>query len=146
MNRKIWINHLIGAVLAFILSVSAVGNLATGYDLEVKSFLLLFLFCAACSFLSALLFRFKFGGALLLFMTALLSWKILKEGILWDQVQSLACLISSHYHEVYDWPVVGQSLSETVDLPLMVLALWASFSVSWTVCRREHIVFLMPDT
>lgn len=144
MKHKIWINHLIGAVLAFILSVSAVGNLATGYDLEVKSFLLLFLFCAACSFLSALLFRFKFGGALLLFMTALLSWKILKEGILWDQVQSLACLISKHYHEVYDWPVVGQSLSETVDLPLMVLALWASFSVSWTVCRREHIVFLMP--
>lgn len=35
-------------------------------------------------------------------------------------------------------------MSETVDLPLMVLALWSSFSVSWTVCRREHIVFLMP--
>lgn len=144
MKHKIWINHLIGAVFAFVLSVSAVGNLVTGYDLEVKSLLLLFLFCAACSFLCALLFRFQFGGALLLFMTALLSWKILKEGILWDQVQSLAYLISSHYHEVYDWPVVGQSLSETVDLPLMVLALWASFSVSWTVCRREHIVFLMP--
>lgn len=144
MQHKIWINHLIGAVFAFVLSVSAVGNLVTGYDLEVKSLLLLFLFCASCSFLSALLFRFQFGGALLMFMTALLSWKILKEGILWDQVQSLAYLISSHYHEVYDWPVVGQSLSETVDLPLMVLALWASFSVSWTVCRREHIVFLMP--
>ena len=144
MKHKIWINHLIGAVFAFVLSVSAVGNLVTGYDLEVKSLLLLILFCATCSILSALLFRFKFGGALLLFMTALLSWKILKEGILWDQVQSLAYLISSHYHEVYDWPVVGQSLLETVDLPLMVLALWASFSVSWTVCRREHIVFLMP--
>lgn len=144
MKHKIWINHLIGAVFAVVLSVSAVGNLVTGYDLEVKSLLLLFLFCVSCSFLSALLFRFKFGGALLLFMTALLSWKILKEGILWDQVQSLAYLISKHYHDVYDWPVVGQSLSETVDLPLMVLALWASFSVSWTVCRREHIVFLMP--
>ena len=144
MQHKIWINHLIGAVFAFVLSVSAVGNLVTGYDLEVKSLLLLFLFCASCSFLSALLFRFQFGGALLMFMTALLSWKILKEGILWDQVQSLAYLISSHYHEVYDWPVVGQFLSETVDLPLMVLALWASFSVSWTVCRREHIVFLIP--
>lgn len=144
MKHKIWINHLIGAVFAVVLSVSAVGNLVTGYDLEVKSLLMLFLFCATCSFLSALLFRFKHGGALLLFMTALLSWKTLKEGILWDQVQSLACLISKHYHEVYDWPVVGQSLSETVDLPLMVLALWASFSVSWTVCRREHIVFLMP--
>lgn len=144
MKHKIWINHLIGAVFAVVLSVSAVGNLVTGYDLEVKSLLMLFLFCATCSFLSALLFRFKHGGALLLFMTALLSWKTLKEGILWDQVQSLACLISKHYHEVYDWPVIGQSLSETVDLPLMVLALWASFSVSWTVCRREHIVFLMP--
>ena len=144
MKHKIWINHLIGAVFAVVLSVSAVGNLVTGYDLEVKSLLMLFLFCATCSFLSALLFRFKHGGELLLFMTALLSWKILKEGILWDQVQSLAYLISSHYHDVYDWPVVGQSLSETVDLPLMVLALWASFSVSWTVCRREHIVFLMP--
>ena len=81
MKHKIWINHLIGAVFAFVLSVSAVGNLVTGYDLEVKSLLLLILFCATCSILSALLFRFKFGGALLLFMTALLSWKILKEGI-----------------------------------------------------------------
>lgn len=144
MKHKIWINHLMAAIFAFMLSVSAVGNLVTGYDLEVKSLLLLFLFCASCSFLSALLFRFQFGGTLLLFMTVLLSWKILKEGMLWDQVQSLAYLISAHYHEVYDWPVVGQSLSETVDLPLMVIALWASFCVSWTVCRRENIVLLMP--
>lgn len=144
MKHKIWINHLMGAVFAFILSVSAVGNLVTGYALEVKSLLLLFLFCAVCSFLSAMLFRFKYGGTVLILLTVLLSWKILKEGILWDQVQSLTYLISTHYHEVYDWPVVGQSLSETVDHPLMVLALWASFSVSWTVCRREHIVFLMP--
>ena len=144
MKHKVWINHLMGAIFSFVLSVSAVGNLVTGYDLKVKSLFLLFLFCAACSMISSLLFRFKHGEALLLFMTALFSWKILKEGMLWDQVQSLAYLISSHYHEVYDWPVVGQSLSETVDLPLMVLELWASFSVSWTVCRHEHIVFLMP--
>lgn len=144
MKHKIWINHLIGAIFAFVLSVSAVGNLVTGYDLEVKSFLLLLLFCAACSFLSALLLRFQHGEAVLLFIAALLSWKMVKEGMLWDQVQALAYLISSHYHEVYDWPVVGQSLSETVDLPLMVIALWASFSVSWTVCRRENIVLLMP--
>lgn len=143
MKHKIWINHLMGAVFAFILSVSAVGNLVTGYDLEVKSLLLLFLFCAACSFLSALLFRFKFGEALLLFMTALLSWEIVKDGMLWEQVQSLAYLISTHYHEVYNWPVVGQPLSEAVDIPLMMLAVWASFCVSWTFCRREHIVFLI---
>ena len=144
MKHKIWIHHLFGAIFAFVLSVSAVGNLVTGFDLEVKSRSVLFLFCAACSFLSALLFRFRFGGALLLFITALLSWKILKEGILWDQVQSLAYLISSHYHDVYDWPVVGAPLSETAELPAMALSLLASFSVSWTVCRREHIVFLMP--
>ena len=144
MKHRIWINHLMGAVFAFVLSVSAVGNLVTGYDLEVKSLLLLFLFCAGCSFLSAMLFRFKYGGTVLLFITVLLSWKIVKEGILWDQVQSLVCLISSHYHEVYNCPVIGQPLSETVDLPLIVLAGWASFSVSWTVCRRENIALLMP--
>ena len=66
-------------------------------------------------------------------MTALLSWKIVKEGILWYQAQSLAHMISTHYHAVYDWPVIGQPLSETVELPLMALALWASFGVSWTV-------------
>ena len=144
MKHKIWINHLIGAIFAFVLSVSAVGNLVTGYDLEVKSFLLLFLFCASCSFLSALLFQFKFGGAVLLFVTALLFWKIEKQGMLWDQVLSLAYLISSHYHEVYNWPVVGEPLTEGVTLPFMVLSAWAAFSVSWTVCRRKHIVFLMP--
>lgn len=144
MKHKVWINHLMGAIFAFVLSVSAVGNLVTGYDLKVKSLFLLFLFCAACSFLSALLFRFKHGGVLLLFMTALLSWKIVKEGILWYQAQSLAHMISTHYHAVYDWPVIGQPLSETVELPLMALALWAAFGVSWTVCRHEHIVFLIP--
>ena len=97
MKSKIWTNHLIGAVFAFVLSVSAVGNLVTGYNLEEKSIAAIFLWSACCAFVSALLFRFKYGGAVLLCTTVLLAPVIWKEGLLWEQLQSLSHTISTHY-------------------------------------------------
>ena len=145
MKRKIWANLLMGAVFAFVLSVSAVGNLVTGYDLEVKSLLVLFLWCAYCSLISALLFRFKYAGAVLLCLTVLAAPVIWKDGLLWEELQSLCYLISSHYHDVYDWSVIGKPLSDVVSRPLIVLSAWAAFSVSWSVCRRKHIMIIMPS-
>lgn len=144
MKRKIWANHLMGAVFAFVLSVSAVGNLVTGYDLEVKSLSIVLLWCACCSLISALLFRFKYGGTALLCLIVLVSPIIWKDGILWEQVQSLCYIISSHYHDVYDWPVLGKPISDIVSRPLIVLSAWAAFSVSWCFCRRKHIVIMIP--
>ena len=140
MKSKVWANHLMGAVFAFVLSVSAVGNLVTGYDLEVKSLALLFSWCACCAIISALLLRFRYGGAVLLCLAALLVPLIWKDGLLWEQLQSLSYTISFHYHEVYRWPVLGQLITEEVELPLMVLAAWAAVSISWTVCHRKGIL------
>lgn len=145
MKRKVWANHLMGAVFAFVLSVSAVGNLVTGYDLEVKSLLVLFLWCACCSLISALLFRFKYGGAVLLCLIVLAAPVIWKGGLLWEELQSLCYIISSHYNDVYDWPVIGKSLSDVVSRPLIVLSAWAAFSVSWSFCRRKHISIIIPS-
>ena len=145
MKSKIWTNHLIGSVFAFVLSVSAVGNLVTGYNLEVKSISAIFLWCACCAFVSALLFRFKFGGAVLLCLIVLLAPVIWKEGLLWEQLQSLSHTISSHYHEVYRWPVLGKQITDEVDLILVVLSAWVAISVSWSFCRRKRITAVIPS-
>lgn len=145
MKSKIWTNHLIGSVFAFVLSVSAVGNLVTGYNLEVKSISAIFLWCACCAFVSALLFRFKYGGTVLLCTTVLLAPVIWKEGLLWEQLQSLSHTISTHYHEIYRWPVLGKQITDEVDLILIVLSAWVAISVSWSFCRRKHILAVIPS-
>lgn len=140
MKNKVWANHLMGTFFAFVLSVSAVGSLVTGYDLEVKSPALLFSWCACCAIIAALLFRFRYGGAVLLCLAALLAPLIWRDGLLWEQLQSLSYTISFHYHEVYRWPVLGKPLTEEVEQPLMILAACSAVSVSWTICRRKHIL------
>lgn len=144
MKRETWMNHLVGAGFACMLSVSAVGNLVTGYNLEVESLSLFFLWCAWCSLISALLFRFQYGGAVLLFLTALLLPKIWNDGMLWEQLQALLYLISSHYHEVYDWPVLGEQMTDAVNLPLILFSAWAALSVSWSFCRRKPVLIILP--
>ena len=144
MKGKIWMNNLIGAVFAFLLSVSAVGNLVTGYNLEVASMMGLFLWCACCALISALLFRFKYGGTVLLCLTVLVAPVIWRGGMLWDQLQSLCYTISKHYHDIYDWPILGKPITDEVNLPLMVLAAWGSVSVNWSVCRRKHVFIALP--
>ncbi len=145
MKHKMWTNNLMGAAFAFLLSVSAVGNLVTGYDLKVASMSGLFLWCACCSLISALLFQFKYGGAVLLCLTVLAAPLIWKDRMLWDQLQSLCYTISAHYHDAYDWPILGKPITEVVNRPLILLSAWAAVSVSWSACRRKSVFIAMPS-
>lgn len=145
MKHKMWMNSLIGAGFAFLLSVSAVGNLVTGYDLQAASMMGLFLWCACCSLISALLFQFKYGGTILLCLTMLVAPIIWKDGMLWDQLQSLCYTISSGFHNAYDWPILGKPITDEVNRPLIVLSAWVAVSVSWSYCRRKNVFIAMPS-
>ena len=144
MKRKSWMPQLLGAAFAFTLSVSAVGNLATGFDLDVAVMEILFLWCAVFSLVSALLYRYRYGGIALFGLSLLAAPLFWKEGLLWDQFQSLAYRISHHYHIVYRWPVLGEPAADDVSLPLIVLGAWAAFSVTRSFCRGKSILPVIP--
>lgn len=144
MKRSNWMHCLLGAAFAFLLAVSAVGNLVTGYDLKVQSMAGLVLWCACCALVSAFLFRFRFGGMAILCLTVLAAPFVWKDGMLWEQLRSLCYTVSYHYHRVYDWQVYGKPLTDKVQLPLLVLAAWSAYSVSWCYCRRRSIFWAVP--
>ena len=140
MKRKLWINHLIGAVFAFLLSVSAVGNLQTGFSLPVDSMGLLFLWCGIFAVCSSVLLGLRDGGKILVCLSVLTLLILVTKSTLWNQTQALSYLLSSHYHDIYTWPVLGSLKADTVTLPLTVLAAWAAFGVNWYICRHKHII------
>ena len=145
MKHKMWVNSLMGAGFAFLLSVSAVENLITGCDLEVASMSDLLLWCAGCSLISALLFQFKHGEAVLLCVAVLVAPMIWKDGMLWDQLQSLCYTVSKSYHNAYGWPILGRPITDEVTRPLIMLSAWSAFSVSWSVCRRKPVLVAVPS-
>lgn len=141
MKRRIWIHHLISAVFAFVLSVSAIGNLITGYELPVVISWKIYLWCGFFAFASSVLFRFRYCGRIILILAAFALWVIWKRETAWLQLQSISYIISSHYHDVYAWPVIGTSEAGDVSLPLILWGAMTAICVNWHFCRRKHIIF-----
>ena len=140
MKHKIWIHHLISAVFAFVLSVSAIGCLTTGYDLPVDAIWKICLWCALIALTSSVLFRFRFGGSAIVILSVLVLYGLLRKETLWQQTQYLSYLISSHYHLVYAWPVLGSEAAKDVSLPLTLWAALTAVSVNFHICRRGQIL------
>ncbi len=140
VKHKIWSQHLISAVFAFVLSVSAIGNLITGYDLPVDSVIKFYLWCAFFAFVSSVFFRFRYGGRIIICLAVLTLLGLWRREILWQQTQFLSYIISSHYNAVYAWPVLGNPAEIVVSLPLILWAAFVAVSVNWHICRRKHII------
>lgn len=143
MKRKIWILHLISAVFAFVLSVSAIGNLISGYALPVDSLWKINLWCALCAIGSSLLFRFRYGGRVIIFVAVLSLFVLWKRQTLWQELQTIIFILSSHYHDVYAWPVLGHFAAHDVPQPLVIWGVLTAVSVNWYICRRKHIAVVI---
>lgn len=143
MKHKVWTQHLISAVFAFILSVSAIGNLITGYEFPTVSLWKLFLWCGFFAVSSSLLFRFRYGGSILVCLTAVALFILWRKEILWQQTQFLSYLITSHYHDVYAWKVIGTPASGDVSLPLILWSALTSVCVNWYFYRRRNILAVL---
>lgn len=145
MKHKVWTLHLTSAVFAFTLSVSAIGNLITGYELPTAPLWNLYLWCGFFAVSSSLLFRFRYGGSILVCLAALVLFLLWGKEILWQQTQFLSYLITSHYHEVYAWKVIGTPVSDNVSLPLILWSALTAVCVNWHFCRRRSIfIALLP--
>lgn len=144
MKHKLWPHHLLGALFAFALSVSTVGCLLTGFDLNVESAGRLFAGCFGISAVSCILFRFRFGGCMLFFLSAI-PWAVFwKQSYFWSQWQTLLLTISDQYHRTYGWPLIGTNAASTMDLPLLVLGGWTAVSVSYCFWRRRTLAAAVP--
>ncbi len=145
MKHKIWTQHLISACFAWLLSFSAIGNLITGYELPTVSLWKLFLWCGFFSVSSSLLFRFRYGGHSIIVLAAIIVPILWKTETLWQQTQYLGYLITSHYHYVYNWKVIGTPASDVVYLPMILWAALSAVCVNWHICRgRNILIALLP--
>ena len=149
MKHKTWIHPLISALFAFMLAISSVGNLISGYELPIDAMWRLCLWCAFAATAAAVLFRFRHGGKILIGLAAVAVLRLcLVKAFLPDlqkQLETLCYSISSHCHAVYNWPVVGKQSAGDVSVPLILWAVLVALSVNWYICRRKHIaVAILP--
>ena len=142
MRIKSWIHQLVGAPLAFLLAAGSAGCLITGYGLPIDGLWKLFLWCALAAVVSAAALRFRNGGRIIAGVAGVVVAVILVEfrPYVWKQIQTLCYLLTSHYHDVYNWPVLGTPDAESVSVPLILWAALVAVAVNWHICRRKHIV------
>lgn len=137
-------HHLVSALFAFVLTISAIGSLVTGHELPVDSLWKIYLWGALLSVLSSVLFRFRYGGRVMGCIAVFVLLVLWKEEAFWQQMQEqtqcLGYFLSSHYHDVYDWPILGTPAAQDVSLPLIIWVALVSVSVNWHICRSKHIV------
>lgn len=144
MKNKFWLNHLLGALFAFLFSITSVGVLVTGWDLPVTSGGWLIFRCGLFSVLASVLLYFRYGWCGILLLSVRGAFALWQDGLLWEQMQSLAYTVSLHFHDVYGWRTIGSPLTEEFDLVLILLAYLTACSVSFCICCRKHIVIALP--
>jgi len=144
MKHKYWLTHLLSACFAFLFAVAAVGCLVTGWKLPITSTGNLLLWCGLFSVLPPVLMYFKYGGWVLLLLSVRGAFALWQDGLLWEQAQTIGYIISSHFHGVYKWPVIGKLLTEDYDLVLILLAYLTALSVSVCICRRWNSLLALP--
>ncbi len=140
---KPWIDCLMGAVLAWLLSVGAVGCMVTGFELQTVSMGAQVLWCAGFALVSAAILRFRYGTFVLLGLTVLICPFLWQKGALWYQFDYI--LFPSYIMIPDILTGDGTQLSAVkATLPSIALALWTAFSVSWCICRRKHALYVLP--
>lgn len=144
MRHKRWLHHLLGAILAAILSISTVGSFISGWDLPVESISTIFLCCVAAAFISAILCWFRHGLILIACLISLLFTKLWQGGAFWDQLQTLSYTLTTHFKGIYGWIILGTPLSDELRLPLLFLGACTASSISCCYCREKRLYSLIP--
>lgn len=145
MRNKTWIYSLLSAFLAAILAIGSVGALISGYGLPAGPLWLLCLWCSLAAGACVALLQIPRGGrylaALVGLAVVILGAVELFHPYLLKQTQTLCYLLTSHYHDVYAWPIWGAANAQTVAVPLTLWAALVAFCAAWHICRRKSILF-----
>ena len=123
MNRREFCFSLLSAtVLGAVLGVCAAGCLFTAFSLDAGSMVILTLLCTGAALASAVAFRFRWGGAILLSLLAVVTALLVWRSDLVDQTLGLAEHISLVYHSAYQWGFLILGGSTEYVLPLRAVA------------------------
>jgi len=144
MRNERLTTHLLGAVYAFLFSFSTVGCLVTGWDLPDVSIIGLLLWCALFSVVFPLLLWHRRGGWILLILSFCVGIFLFSGGIFREQILSLVNTMSSHFRNVYSWPVFGEFLTDRSDFVLILQAYLISLGMSISICWKWSIWFVLP--
>ena len=137
MKRSSLPQCLIGAVLAFAISIGTVGQLITGLELSasVSTFIP---WCAAFSVICAVLLYFKYGWCALLALSAFGICWLYKNTRLADQISSLFYKLTSNYDKVYGTGVFGARKTQEAEVALLLIAFITAAVVCICICRRKR--------
>ncbi|MBQ8511939.1 MAG: transglutaminase domain-containing protein [Clostridia bacterium] len=138
MKTKI-LRHVLAALYSFVFAVSAVGCIVTGFDLSAAHSGWILIWCAVFAVIPAVLWFFRFGWIGIVLLSVRGAFAIWQDGALWDEIQSLAYTISSHYHNVYNWQTIGEPVTDGIDLALILLAYLIAMAVNFCICRSRPL-------
>ncbi|MBQ1934697.1 MAG: transglutaminase domain-containing protein, partial [Clostridia bacterium] len=138
MKRSSLLQCLIGALFAFLFSVSAVGQFITGLELaeSVRWFIP---WCALFSAVCAALFYFKYGWCTVLLLTAGAGFWTYSNTSVADQLSSLLCKLTTSYQKVYGVKAIGVNKTDEFELALLLIAFLTAAAVSLCICRRKRV-------
>lgn len=143
MKHEKWLSCLVGAVLAFGISLGGTGCLVTAFELASVSMGAVAVICAVCGAVCALCFTVRRGTLMLAAICALLIGYLLREGTALLHIEALLNKVSTYYDMGYGWGVIGWSGEDLTQVPvtgaLGLLGGITALAVAWTVCRRKSV-------
>ena len=137
---------VLAALLSAMTAVSAVGCLITGFDLKIEQVPMVVMVAGLFALIGAIGFSFRYGGAVVLGVTAMASLFFWSGGEAQTQTQALITRISYTYDQAYQWGVIrfpGAWYGVKADLPMVIAAALIALIVTWVVCRRGPTVLAL---
>ena len=154
MKRESWFTLLSGFIFALLVSFSCTACLASAFDLHIKSagnplpinFKSLLVLCAFFSLLMSFFHTRKLDLCAFITLVLLFLYLWYFEDLELS-LEALCNAISKRYNNVYGWRELRWSNAplSRIDktLALQFLAALLCAAVTWTVCRRQELVWAL---
>lgn len=138
MNRDRLLALPLSAVLAFCLSVGAVGCMISGFGLPLENGDRLTFVCAAAALAGGVLYLWKWGAAVLWAGLLALAGYLWYQGIGAEELFALANHLSHVYNGAYGWGVLAPADTlAPMDLPMTLIAAVTALAAARPVCRGK---------
>ena len=105
MKHEKNVSCLVGAAVALLLAFGMAGALITGFGFEQTQMGSLFWVCLTASLVSAVCFRFRWGGTVLLCLLVPVSWLVFRREQLIPETCHMVYQMLRRFHNAYGWGV-----------------------------------------
>lgn len=143
MKHEKNVSCLVGAAVALLLAFGMAGALITGFGFEQTQMGRLFWICLLASLVSAVCFRFRWGGTVLLCLLVPVSWLVFRREQLIPETCHMVYQMLRRFHNAYGWgvPAFLQAYQKIrpVTYPVGILGAVAAMAVCRAVCRGRGL-------